>query len=145
MKGRILAVVLSASVGLVLLFNGQEAKANHDPVSTINMIFSALNSGKVDTAVASFAEDAIFENRVRDETYSGVSEIRQVLQGMARDGRQFAIVDTEMEGDTITAEVEVSDGGIVWGTETIVALVKDGKLQTFNVAAFRLELWKIGR
>jgi hypothetical protein len=41
--------------------------------------------------------------------------------------------------------VEVSDGGFVWGTETIEAVVKGGRLQTFTVTAFRLELWRIRR
>jgi hypothetical protein len=64
---------------------------------------------------------------------------------MQRDGRRFEIVEIQMDGDTITATVEVSDGGFVWGTETIEAVVKDGRLQTFTVTAFRLELWRIRR
>ena len=46
-----------------------------------------------------------------------------------------------MYGDTIIVKVDISDRGIVWETETVVAEVKDGKLQTFNVTDFRLRLW----
>jgi hypothetical protein len=62
---------------------------------------------------------------------------------MYREGRQYEIVGTEIDGDRITAQVEVSDRGIVWGTETILAEVKDSKLRSFTVSAFRLELWRI--
>jgi hypothetical protein len=43
----------------------------------------------------------------------------------------------EMYGDRITTKVEISDRGILWATETITAEVEDGKLQSFDVIAFR--------
>ena len=110
-------------------------------VMAVDNVFTAINSGEVDTAVSSFAKDAIVENRLRRERYVGATEIRQMLQGMYKEGRQFDIVGAEMYGDMIIVQVDVSDRGIVWGTETIVAEVKDGKLQTFNVTDFRLRLW----
>lgn len=143
MKGKILAVVVLVLVGLGLLVNGQMARASIDPILVVDDVFAGINSGNVDRAVAAFAEDATVENKVRSETYRGVSEIRQMLQGMQRQGRRFDIVLVERDGDMITAKVEVSDHGKVWGTETIEAVVKDGKLQTFTVKAFRLELWRI--
>jgi ketosteroid isomerase-like protein len=145
MKGRIFVPALAVLAVLVLSLTVGGAQAGIEPVLAVNYIFIALNAGDVDTAVASFAEDATAENLVREETYSGVSEIRQMLERMQRDGRRFEIVEVQMDGDTITATVEVSDGGFVWGTETIEAVVKDGRLQTFTVTAFRLELWRIHR
>lgn len=145
MKGRILVPMLAGIAVLALLLTVRQAQAGIDPVLAVNHIFTALNSGDVETAVASFAEDATAENLVRKETYSGVSEIRQMLQRMQRESRRFDIVKIQMDSDTITAAVEVSDGGFVWGTETIEAVVKGGRLQTFTVKAFRLELWRIRR
>jgi limonene-1,2-epoxide hydrolase len=145
MKGRILVPALAGLAVLVLLLTVRQAQAGIEPVLAVNHIFDALNTGDVDTAVASFDEAATAENLVREETYSGVSEIRQMLQQMQQDGRRFEIVKVQMDGDTITAMVEVSDRGFVWGTETIEAVVKGGRLQTFTVTAFRLELWRIGR
>jgi limonene-1,2-epoxide hydrolase len=145
MKGRILVPVLAGMAVWVLLLAVRQAQAGIEPVLAVNHIFAALNSGDVDTAVNSFAEDATAENLVRKETYSGVSEIRKMLDQMQREGRRFEIVEIQMNGDTITAKVEVSDGGLVWGTETIEAVVKGGRLQTFTVTDFRLELWRIRR
>jgi limonene-1,2-epoxide hydrolase len=145
MKGRIFVSALAGMAVLVLLLTVQQAQASIGPVLAVNNIFTALSSGDVDRAVASFAEDATAENLVRKETYSDVSEIRQMLQRMQREGRRFDIVEIQMYGDTIKALVEVSDGGFVWGTETIEAVVKDGRLQTFTVKDFRLELWRIRR
>jgi limonene-1,2-epoxide hydrolase len=145
MKGKLFVTAVLAMVGLTLLLNGRPAQASHNTFLAINDIYLALNAGEVDTALASFAEDATAENRVRAETYRGVSQIRQMLQEMQRDGRQFDIVDVDMNGNTITANVEVMDSGYVWGTETVEAVVKGDKLQSFKVVAFRLELWRIGR
>lgn len=141
MKGRIFAVVLTVVVLASLFLTGQPAQASIQPVMAMDNVFTALNSGEVDAAVSLFAENAIVENRLRRERYVGATEIRQMLQGMQREGRQFDIVGAEMYGDTIIVKVDVSDRGIVWGTETVVAQVKDGKLQTFDVTDFRLHLW----
>ena len=146
MKTRILAgTFVVVMVVMVLLALGQQAQAKAEPALAIDNVFAALSSGEVDAALASFANDAIVENRVRGDTYTGASEIRQMLQAAYKPGRQFEVVDVETAGDTIIAKIEVSDRGIVWGTETIVALVKDGLIQSLEVAAFRLDLWRIGK
>jgi hypothetical protein len=96
-------------------------------------------------AVASFARDATAENLVRKETYSGENEIRQMLQGRQREGRRYEIVKIQMDGGTITAIVEISDRGFIWGKETIEAVLKDGRLQSFTLKDIRLELDRIRR
>lgn len=140
MKVRIWAVALVVMVVSVLFLNAGQAQADIQPILAVDNVFTALNTGQADLGVASFAEDAVIENWVRGETYVGVDEIRRMLQAMPRESRQFDIVRIEMVGNTITLDVEISDHGLVWGTETIVANVKDGKLQTFNVTEFRLDL-----
>jgi ketosteroid isomerase-like protein len=138
-------IALAGMAALFLLLFVGQAQAAVEPVFAVNDIFAALNSGDVDSAAALFAEDATAENAVRRETYRGVSEIRQMLQLMEREGRRFDIVEIQMYGDTITAQVEISDGGLVWATETVEAVVKDGQLQSFTKKAIRLELWRIHR
>ena len=145
MKARILGLALIGIAFLALFVNGVQAQDRNEPLLTVNNVFSALSSGEVDTAVTAFAENATVENRVRGETYRGLPEIRQMLQEMGNNGRQYTVIGYQQTGDTIIAQVEVSDRGLAWGTETILAEVKDGKVQAFNVTAFRLELWKLGR
>lgn len=140
MKVRILALALAVMIGSGLFWHVRQAQANIQPVLAVDHVFTALSAGEIDTAVASFAEEAIIENLMRRETYVGPAEIRQMLQGMQRDGRQYDIVGVDMAGDTITLQVEVTDHGLVWGRETIVAEVRDGKIQTFKLTAFRLHL-----
>jgi len=141
MKVRIFAVALIAMVVSVLFLNGGPAQADVRAIVAVDNLFTALNAGQVDTAMASFAEDAVVENWVRDETYVGADEIRQMLQAMPHQNRQFDIVRVEMVGDTVTLDVEISDRGHTWGTETYVAEVSDGKLQTLTVTAVNLKLW----
>lgn len=145
MNGKILRWVVLGVIGLVLLVNGQAALASHGDESALENVYASLNAGDVDAALASFAEGASAENAVRLESYRGLSEIRQMLDGMERAGRRFEIVAAEVSGDMITAEVEVSDRGIVWGTEVVSGKLDGDHLMDFSVDAFRLELWRIGR
>lgn len=145
MKGSIWFVLLVVVAGLVFFLNVGSAPASSMPVVVVDNVFTALNSGRLDDAAAAFAEDAVAENLVQQDYFQGLNEIREMLAGMAHPGREFNIVSSEMSGNVITAAVEVSDRGNTWGTETIEAVVQDGKLLRFTVKAFRLELWKIGR
>ena len=141
MKGKVVVTTLVGIALLALFLPVRLAQAGIEPVLMVDHIYNALNSGDLDTAVASFAEDATAENRVRKETYNGEKEIRQMLEGRQREGRRYEIVNIQMVGNTITAKVEISDRGFVWGTETIEAELKDGRLQTFTLKEIRLELY----
>lgn len=145
MKARILVVVLIGMVALALIVTSAQAQDRNEPLLAVNNVFSALSSGEVDTAANVFAENAVAENRVRGESYSGLAEIRQMLQEMSNHGRQYEMIGYQQTGDTIIAQVEISDRGLAWGTQTILAKVKDGKVQAFEVTGFRLELWKLHR
>lgn len=143
MKARILVVLLIGMMVLAVVVNSVQAKSHTEPFSTVVDVFSALNSGQVDSAVIAFAENATAENLVRGKTYSGLAEIGQMLQEMNTHGRQYEIIGYQQTGNTIIARLEVSDRGMTWGTETILVEVKDHKVQTFDVTGFRLELWKL--
>lgn len=145
MKARILAVLLLGTVVLVLIVNTAQAQGRNEPHLAVNNVFAALSSGEVDMAVNAFAENAMAGNQVRGKTYSGLAEIRQMLQEMSNHGRQYEMIGYQQTGDTIIAQVEVSDRGLAWGTQTILAEVKEGKVQAFNITGFRLELWKLHR
>ncbi|GIK40244.1 MAG: hypothetical protein BroJett011_40770 [Chloroflexota bacterium] len=123
-----------------VLLTALPAQANVEPIFTIDSLFTALNTGQIDTALAAFAADAVVENRMRGETYRGAAEIGPMLQAMQREGRQYEIVRVEMVGDTITVAVEISDRGQMWGTETIMAEVSEGKLHKLSVSAIQLKL-----
>jgi hypothetical protein len=145
MKVRILVVLLIGVAILALIVKGVQAQDRNEPLLAVNNVLTALSSGEVDTAVTAFAENATAENRLRGESYRGLAQIRQMLQEMSANGRQYEINGYQQTGDTIIAQVEVSDRGLAWGTETILAEVQNGKLQAFNVTDFRLELWKLHR
>ena len=145
MKARILVAVFFGLVVLALIANAAQASHTTEPLLAVSNVFTALSSGEVDTAASAFAKNAVAENRVRGETYRGLAEVRQMLREMGVNGRRYEVVEYQQTGDTIIAQVEVSDRGLTWGTETILAQVKDGKLQSFTVTGFHLELWKLGR
>jgi nuclear transport factor 2 (NTF2) superfamily protein len=92
MNGKVVVTALVGIALLALFLPVRLAQAGIEPVLMVDHIYAALNSGDLDTAVASFAEDATAENLVRKETYSGENEIRQMLQGRQREGRRYEIV-----------------------------------------------------
>jgi hypothetical protein len=140
MKVRVLGVAVAVMVVSVFFLNGGQAQADIQAIYAVDNLFTALNAGQVDTAATLFAADAVVANRVRDQTYVGADEIRQMLEAMPKESRQFDIVRAQMVGDTVTLDVEISDRGIAWATETFVAEISDGKVQTLDVTAVRLKL-----
>lgn len=138
MKTRFLMALFILVVPVLLTV--PSAQAHVESVFTLDSLFTALNTGEMDTALAAFAADALVENRMWGETYRGTAEIGPVLEAMQREGRQYEIVRVEMVGDTITVAVDISDRGQVWGTETIMAEVSAGKLQKLSVSAIQLKL-----
>lgn len=140
MKVRFIAVLFVLVIATLL--NVPLVQASTEPVLIIDDLFTALNGGEVDLALATFATNAIAEDLVRDETYHGAAEIRPMLQAMQREGRQYEIVRMELTGNTITLNVNISDRGQVWATETITAEVSEGKVQAFRVTALQLKLWR---
>lgn len=125
-----------------VLLNAPPAQASIEPIFAVDNLFTALNAGKIDTAVAAFTPNALVENQLRGETYQGAAEIETMLQARQREGRQYEIVRVEMMGDIITVAVELSDRGQVWGTETMMAEVSEGKLQKLSISDIQLKLWR---
>ena len=143
MKAKFFALLVMGLVALAVIFSVQQAQASNHAALVLEKVFSGVNTGELESALDGFNEDATAENLVRAETYRGLDEIRGMLDGMQRPGRQFEIVSHKLSGDTVTAQVEVSDGGHVWGTQTVQAIIQGDRVQSFAVTAFRLELWRI--
>ena len=137
--------VFSAVFSIMALFSFPLSKppvhADIQPVMALDNMFTALNAGQVDTAAASFDTNAKIVDSIQGKEYAGVSAITRILQGMQRGGRQYHIIRLSMDGSMVIAKVDISDSGIVWGTETIEAQVQNGKIQNLNETAFRLQLW----
>ena len=141
MKGKIFSIMVAVLALFSFPLSRPPAHADIQPVMALDNVFTALNAGSVDNAVASFGPNATIVDSLHGKKYIGVSGITQMLQGMQKDGRQYSIARLVMDGNTVTAKVDVSDSGIVWGTKTLVAQVKDGKIQNLDETAFRLQLW----
>ena len=141
MKARAFSAVFAVMALFSFPLSGLPAHADIQPVMALDNMYTALNAGQVETAAASFDTNAKIVDSIQGKEYVGVSGITQMLQGMQRDGRQYSIARLDMDGNTVVANVDVSDNDIVWGTETIEAQVKDGKIQNLDETAFRLQLW----
>lgn len=137
MKARI-GAILALLVTLASL-HVPSAQAKVEPVAVANSFFAALNAGDHDAAVATFTADAV-ATLARGETYRDAAGIEDMVQLMEHAGREHKIVQATAAGDTVIMSVEVSDHGIRWGEQTIVARVQGGKLHTFEETAFRLRL-----
>lgn len=145
MKGRILAVALTVVMVLAVFLTGTQAQVGIGPEPAVESLFARLNSGDLDQALAAFSEDAVARNLVQGRTFAGTREIRQMLAEMVRPNRRLEIVSLQAVGDQTIVTAEVSDRGLAWGTEVIAVGLQDGKVRSFDLIEFRLELWKIAR
>lgn len=142
MKTRMVALILM--VMSVLLVSGQSVQAQIRSESVaalpVDALYTGLSAGSADSALAAFTEDATVQNRRRGTTYSGRDEVAAMLAGWHKPGRQYHIrvrhVTNLANGlDLITSDVELSDHGVLWGRETLMAVVQDGKIQRLYVTA----------
>jgi hypothetical protein len=124
MKAQVLTVVLAVMVLSGLFFGGQVVEAQPEPISalTVESLFAALNQGDTD-AVSMFA-------------------------AWHRDGRRYAAIgDDQITSlanglDIVRSEVEISDGGVAWAQQSIMAVVYHGRIQRIYVTGMRLTPWQ---
>jgi hypothetical protein len=155
MKTRILVVTLVVMMMSVLFVNGQEAQAQAPleamPRSVIFDLFAALNVGDMDSALASFGEDASLGDSAGGRTYLNSAQIAARLAGWQHEGRQYRILQESTFNvarglDVVFSDVEVSDEGMAWGQQSIVGLVYNGQIQRLDVAKMRLtpiQYWNV--
>jgi hypothetical protein len=147
MKARILTVVVAVMVLSVMFLSGQAVQAQVQPEAlsavAVENLFVALNEGDLGSAMATFAMGASAENRLGGQAYLDLDQIGAMLEGWQRDGREYevlgdAITNVTSGLDIVTSEVEISDRGIAWGQQTVMAVVYDGQIQKLYVTGFRL-------
>jgi hypothetical protein len=115
----------------ILLANGFQSESR--PVLAAHGLFTALNSGDADTALASFAPEATVQNRISGVTYRNPDQIAAMLESWSKDGRQYTILEEEVTYvtrglDLVTSEVEITDHGVAW-REKLLTVVQDDQIQ----------------
>ena len=151
MKARTLTMVVAVMVLSVLFVGGQAAEAQVAPEAlpavVVESLFAALNEGDLDSAMTAFAAGATAENRPGGQAYLDLDQIAAMLEGWQRGDREYEVLGEEITSvitsavdnlDIVTSEVEISDRGIAWGRQTIMAVVYDGQIQKLYVTRFRL-------
>lgn len=143
MKAKVIAG-MGLLLALALFLLGSTVQADLEAMRTMESMYNALNAGSFDGAAALFAEDAALRSAASGQSAAGQAEIGEMLSTWRNGGsRQYDIVGARMSGDTVELVVDISDHGYVWGQETVSAVVQDGKIRSFDVTAFRLQLWRI--
>ena len=102
------------------------------PAAVVQARYDALNAGKVDAAVALFADDAVMVTSpgslARGATLKGKSEIRANMQREADSGAKVETYDLQVSGDTVTYGVRGYVGGRLVNNASLKAVVRDGKI-----------------
>jgi hypothetical protein len=138
-----LAVALIAAIlgsGAAL---GAQAEAQSLPALAVDSLFSALNEGDMTSALEAFDTGASVEILPGRESYLDVDEIAMMLEEWNREGRQFAVGDGAVTSiarglEMVTSDVEITDRGVTWGRERMLAVVHNGKIQRLYVLHARL-------
>jgi hypothetical protein len=138
------SLVLTLAVALIatVLLGGAAVQAQFEapsmPTLAIDSLFSALNEGDVNSAL-----DA-FDTRASARTLpSGESYLAVMLEGWNREGRHFAFTNDAVTRiapglEMVTSDVEITDRGVTWGRQRILAVVYNGKIQRLQVVHTRL-------
>jgi len=151
MKAKLTIVILVGIMASSLSFGeaAVQAQAESQALSGVAMdnLFLALNEGNTDGAVAAFVHEALVVNRVNHETYSDLTQITGLLGTWQHDGRRYALISKEVLNvarglDIIQAEVEMTDRGVRWGRQTVLALVHNGQIHRLDVTRVQLTLWQ---
>lgn len=147
MKARVLTIVVAVMVLSALFVGGQAVQAQGAPEAlsalALENLFAALSEGDLDSAMTTFAAGAAAENRLRGRAYLDLDQIAAMLEGWQRDGREYqvlgdAITNVTSGLDIVTSEVEISDGGIAWGHQMVMAVVYEGQIQRLYVTGMEL-------
>ncbi len=104
-----------------------------EPVAVIEAFYEALNDGDLDTAMGFVADDASFniEGGYSATTYTGTSQVQDLLQKVVDRNTQHELSDLILEGDTVTWILRSKSAlGSFSGPEE--AVVQGGKIVSFR-------------
>jgi len=109
-------------LGMLLTLQASACASNRpvtEPVEVVEAFNDEMNAGDLDAAMNFIAEDAVFKIV---QTFSGKSEIRDMLQEEIDNGMQAEIIDIRAEGDRVfwTLLVDFGAGKDEWSYDGIV-------------------------
>jgi hypothetical protein len=146
-KRKALVLTLAVALMATLWMSGAAApvqvEAQPLPTLAIDSLFSALNEGDTASALEAFDVSASVENLPGEESYLDLDEIAVMLEAWNREGRQFAVSNGAATSiapglEMVISDVEITDGGITWGRERMLAVTYNGKIQRMYVVHARL-------
>ncbi len=138
-----LAVALIATIAMSGAAAAAQVEAQPLPTRALESLFSALNEGDTLSALDTFDTAASIENRPAGESYLDVGQIAAMLDGWNREGRHFAVAHSEVTRirpglEMVLSDVEITDRGVTWGREEMLAVTYNGKIQRLYVIHARL-------
>jgi hypothetical protein len=138
-------VVLTLTVALIatILISGAALRAQSLPALAVDDLFSALNEDDMASALDAFTTGASVKILPGRESYLDGDEIAGMLEEWNREGREFAVGDDAVTSigpglEMVTSDVEITDRGVTWGRERMLAVVHNGKIQRLYVVHARL-------
>jgi hypothetical protein len=147
MRKKSLVLTLAVALIATTLIGGTALKAQVDvealPSLALDSLFSALNEGDTVSALNAFDTGASVTNLPIRESYLDADEIAGMLEEWNRDGRRFAIATGAVTSiapglEMVTSDVEITDRGVTWGSQRLLGVVYNGKIQRLYVVHARL-------
>jgi hypothetical protein len=138
-----LAVALIATIWMSGAAAPAQVEAQSLPTLALDSLFSALNEGDTISALDAFDMRASVENLPSGESYLDVDQIAVMLEGWNREGRHFAAAHSEVTRiapglEMVLSDVDITDRGVTWGRERMLAVTYNGKIQRLYVVHARL-------
>jgi hypothetical protein len=138
-----LAVALIATIGMSGAVAPAQVEAQSVPALALDSLFSALNEGNTKSALGAFDARASVENLPGGESYFDLEQIAAMLEGWNREGRHFAVAHGAVTSiapglEMVVSDVEITDRGVTWGSERLLVVVHNGKIQRLYVVHARL-------
>lgn len=130
-------VSLFLLLGLLVLSGVSVVAADTQPLALAISYEEALNLGDQATLAGMFADEAVYYRWVGGGEVAGREAIGELLAAQSGANRQFEIVGAGMDGNQLTLNVEIADRGVVWGRQTMRAVIEDGLIQSMELVAFR--------
>jgi hypothetical protein len=143
------SLVLTLAVALIatVLMGGAAVQAQFEapsmPTLALDSLFSALNEGDTTSALLAFDTRASVQNLPGRESYLDLDQIASMLEAWNREGRLFDVAHGAVTRiapglEMVTSDVEITDRGVTWGRQRILAVVYKGKIQRLQVVHARL-------
>ena len=137
-----LAVALIATIGMSGAVGPAQVEAQV-PTLALDSLFSALNENNTISALDAFDARASVANLPGEESYLDLDQIAVMLDEWNREGRRFtashgAVISIAPGLEMVTSDVAITDRGVTWGSQRLLAVTYNGKIQRLYVVHARL-------